>query len=459
MWNSKYNEKIRSGDLILHCVQVRVFQKCEEGMEFSGHGTIKINSVGTIYLEFICTEEKRSPNVFFSERFPKDPLDANQKLFLEVETVEGDIFKASGFSMNLSMSIRQPPSVQHIFLPSIVSAYQVEDKLISNKDEKYLCFEFMEHFNIPANVSNETKSTLEGESHKFNQIDIHMDGYLVTMIKHDKYTQVRVKGVFDVETIKNCLKFYIGFSCGSMPQLGYIIERTGLTVFETLSSVSNSQKLQLSKTPMVSNLSTNTCMSGSYHYDLFKCIVELYQTYPKRFESIVAQWERVWFAGQSNDVILTLTLSVAIEGVLNDVYIPHIKAVRDSDEADKEKAFIKQQLKKTELSVQQRERIINSVSHWNNVTSSHALSYLIKKGLLVKGDKKNWTELRNSCAHPKVIDKTIDEEREEASSVFACLNLFYRLILNTLSYSGWINLHEPQQEVKVVPFKHCKILG
>lgn len=46
-------EQLRTGELVLHCVQVEVFQKMDNGLKMSGHGTIKINSVGTVYLEFI----------------------------------------------------------------------------------------------------------------------------------------------------------------------------------------------------------------------------------------------------------------------------------------------------------------------------------------------------------------------------------------------------------------------
>ena len=58
-------ELLRTGDLVLHCVQVEVFQQMDNGLKMSGHGTIKINSVGTIYMEFICTTSERVPDALF----------------------------------------------------------------------------------------------------------------------------------------------------------------------------------------------------------------------------------------------------------------------------------------------------------------------------------------------------------------------------------------------------------
>lgn len=33
-------EQLRTGDLVLHCVQVEVFQKMDNGLKMLGHGTI-----------------------------------------------------------------------------------------------------------------------------------------------------------------------------------------------------------------------------------------------------------------------------------------------------------------------------------------------------------------------------------------------------------------------------------
>ena len=64
MLSNELIKQIRTGELILHCVEVEIFQKVDNGLKMLGHGTIKINSVGTIYLEFICTHSENVPHAF-----------------------------------------------------------------------------------------------------------------------------------------------------------------------------------------------------------------------------------------------------------------------------------------------------------------------------------------------------------------------------------------------------------
>ncbi|MFA1563085.1 hypothetical protein [Aliivibrio fischeri] len=459
MFVGNKNENIRAGDLVLHCVDVKIFQKITHGIELSGHGIIKTNNVGTLYLEFICTKQNNAPQVFFSERFPNDALDKTQTLYLEATTIDGELFEASSFFMDIDHSLRNLPTVCYIFLPSL-SCTEEPMQGMYDQNCDYLHFEFLERFDLPFNKSNTTESSLGSKTFSWNQADIQMDEYLVTIIHHKDYTTVDVKGVFDINAVRDCLKFYIGFSSGSLPQLGYMTERKkgAHTHTQTLSSVSARRKQQQSSSPMISNLAIKGSMSHDYHYDLFRSITKIYAEKHKRFESIVAQWERVWFATQSNDEILTLTLSVAIEGVLNDVYIPYIKATKDTTEEDAEASFIKKELKKTDLTDQQRSRILGSVAYWKNVTSASAFTYLIDKGLLDKHDKKAWTDLRNNCAHPRLVEKTVEDEKAEIELTVSCLNIFYRLILNTFEYSGYVGHLKYKQQPKVYSFEHRAIL-
>lgn len=313
---------------------------------------------------------------------------------------------------------------------------------------------------MPSNKSNTTEPSLGGKTFRWNQVDIQMDEYLVKMVHFKDYTTANVKGVIDIDAVRECLKFYIGFSSGSLPQIGYITEKKRGEHAHTqkLSSVSESRKRQRSSSPMVSNLAIEGKVAHDYHYDLFRCITRIYATKHKRFESIVAQWERVWFATQSDEKILTLTLSVAIEGILNDVYIPYIKATKDTTEEDTEASSIKKSLKQTDLTEKQRSRILGSVALWKNVTSANAFTHLIANRLFDKEDKKAWTALRNTCAHPRLLEKTVENEKAEIELTVSCLSIFYRLILNTLEYSGYVGHLRYKQQLNIKRFEHRAIL-
>jgi hypothetical protein len=453
----KETEQLRTGDLVLHCVQVEVFQIMDDGLKMSGHGTIKVNNVGTIYMEFICTTSESVPRALFSERLPKDPLNEEQKLYLRAQTISGDVYVSDGFSIQINMNSSYPPVHHNIFLSSINCCSTAEPH--QSKKGNYLYFEFAEHFNIPANKSNSVVSSLGDESHSRNQTVLEMDGYSISMVKKPDYTEVRVTGCFDPEELLPCLKFYIGFSSASMPQFVYMLKRMGEDKQEIISSIANNQKRQRSSSPMVENCADKKYRDSVYHYKLLDNIISLNKKNPRQFESMYSQWERVWYSFQSKNSIMILTLSVAIEGLLNDIYIPAIKVKQNNLELEAEIKKVKQQIKTLELTDDQRNRILGSVSYWKNITAAKALDYLIEQGVITSADKKLWQELRNESAHPKVREDNLAKERLEREKVSSCLNLFHKIVLNTLAFSGPIWVLQAGKEPGCAELIHTEILN
>lgn len=449
-------EQLRTGDFVLHCVHVEVFQKMDDGVKMSGHGTIKINSVGTIYMEFICTTSENVPLALFNERLPKDPLNDEHKLYLRTQTIDGDVYESDGFFIQINMNSSYPPAHHYIFLSSINSSSIAEPH--EPAEDNYLYFEFAEHFNIPANKSNSVVSSLGGESHSWNQTVLEMDGYSISMVKKPSYTEVRVTGCFEPEELLSCLKFYIGFSSASMPQFVYMLKRSGEDKQEVISSIANNQKRQRSSSPMIASVGNEKYSDSVYHYNFLKNIISLYKNNPKQFESVHSQWERVWYSFQSKNSIMILTLSVAIEGLLNDIYIPAIKIKKDNSELEAEIKKVKQQVKTLELTDDQRSRILGSVSYWKNITAAKALDYLIEQHVITSSDKKLWQEIRNESAHPKIREDNLAKERLEREKVSSCLNLFHKLVLNTLAFSGPIDAIQAGKEPDCVELLHIKIL-
>jgi len=54
--NQQILEAIRKSELKIHCLSIRIWQEMEDGIKLSGHGTIQQNKLGTLYIEFVCTE-------------------------------------------------------------------------------------------------------------------------------------------------------------------------------------------------------------------------------------------------------------------------------------------------------------------------------------------------------------------------------------------------------------------
>lgn len=449
-------ELLRTGEFVLHCVHVEVFQTIDDGVRMQGHGTIKINQVGTVYMEFVSVSCENAPRNLFSESLPNDPLDEAQTMYLKARTIDGSIYESKEFSVNISRQSKNSPTLHYLFLSSITSHSKIEQQ--GPGGPQYLYFEFAENFKIPANKLNSDVSSSGAESLRWDETIIEMDRYSVAMVKKSTHIDVRVKGTFDIEEVRTCLRFYIGFSGASMPQIVFMSEVNGLDKTETICSVVNANKNQRSASPMVEHASNAEYRDGEYHYNVFKSITHLYRNYPKRFESLYSQWERVWHSFQSQNSITALVLSVAIEGLLNDIYIPEIIKTQDRSQLESEIEKVKARLKLLDLSKADLDRLMSSVSHWKNVTPSKALDHLISHGILTKEDKSLWTSLRNSSAHPKVTEGNLAKEKHEHEKVLSCLNLFHKLMLNTLSYSGPIALFRIGQEPELVELLHKKIL-
>lgn len=210
---------------------------------------------------------------------------------------------------------------------------------------------------------------------------------------------------------------------------------------------------------MVDGFADDKYKNYAYHYALLENMDSLYRKNPKRFESIYSQWERVWYSFQSKNSIMFLTLSVAIEGLLNDIYIPTIKSRDENIEMNTEIDEIKTQIKSLELTSEQRNRLLGSVSYWKSITAAKALNYLVEHKIITIDDKKLWQELRNESAHPKVRENDLAKERLELEQVLSCLNLFHKLILNTLTFSGPIIIFQGDRKFTCEELIHTDILS
>lgn len=174
--------------------------------------------------------------------------------------------------------------------------------------------------------------------------------------------------------------------------------------------------------------------------------MKLHKEHINFFNCIYSQWERTWHGFNSTGDISELVLTVAIEGILNDVYIPTFKQTRVDNELEKAVSLIKKQLDALELNKEHLSRLKMSVSYWKNITAAKSLDILISENVINKNDKKIWNEIRNASAHPKNKELNNIEEQLKREKVLICLNLFHKLVLNVVGYTGPVSLfsdHNP----------------
>lgn len=422
---------VRDGSLTIHCISVVIEQKKEGGIRLAGHGIIRINSVGTLYLEFVCLETDNIPVNMWGNHFPDDPFAADQKLFLSAVTVTNDKLSACEFSLRIGLFDR-PPFITYAFFSSITFT---EEGKQNNEFPDFLYFEMNEKVAIPKNKVNTEKSSLGSESYKTNQTVLEWNDIDLSVVNYDDHVSVSAKGKFDADQLLESLIFYIGFTAGSMPQPYIVSKRSGLIKELSVRSVLNSSRTKSIPAAVCDRAVIDDVLQDENHFKLLRLIVKLKVERPKYFESIYAQWKRVWYGYHASREIRNLTLGVAVEGVLNDIYIPKFQEVVD-DEFEAKKKEIIEKVEKLEIDQSHIDVISKSVSGWGNIHAGAALKLLEQKGIVSRDEIKAHSKIRNSSAHPKSIEETVPRLIREHKHVGMCFNLLYGLMLNVLNYEG-----------------------
>ncbi|WP_407732144.1 hypothetical protein ACJJVG_04560 [Pseudocitrobacter faecalis] len=437
--NRKTLDLILNSEFELHCLSVKIWQSILDGIELSGHGIIKQNKYGVLYLELVCTNIQCSLRNNLVRRFPGDRLDQSEKLFAEFTALDGTVLTSEGFSVEINAFSRHSPHVFYIQLPFITF---VEDRL-SDSRKNYLYYEFAESLHIPANVSNSrTSSSTKSESYCWNETLIELDSLKIRVNDEEEYRSVRVHGNFEPNDLYECINFYIGFSGGVLPQ-PYVVEKhIDDKIISTIKSINNQNTHKKSSNPIPDRviIGTGTKSEIEHSYELFKKIYYLHKEKRDYFNSIYSQWVQVWHGFQTKNSITELVISVAIEGVLNDIYIPVFRRTKTDLSLISDIEEIKGLIKNLEISKEHKQRLIGSVSYWKNVTASKALDILISEGVISHSDKRIWSDIRNEAAHPQVKDLDFSQQQAKRDKILQCLNLFHKLMLNVMGYSGPVNI-------------------
>lgn len=288
---------------------------------------------------------------------------------------------------------------------------------------------------IPKNKINIEKSSLGSESHKTNQTVLAWDDIDLSVVNYDDYVSVTAKGKFNAECLLESLIFYVGFTAGSMPQPYIVSRRSGLKKELSIHSVLNSARTKLVPAVVCDRTIIDGFLPDENHFQLLRLIVKLKLERPKYFESIYAQWKRVWYGYHASREIRNLTLGVAVEGMLNDIYIPKFQEVVDGEFEAKKKEII-EKVEKLEIDQSHIDIISKSVSGWGNIHAGAALKILEQKGIVSRDEIKAHSKIRNSSAHPKSVEETVPRLIREHKHVGMCFNLLYGLMLNVLNYEG-----------------------
>lgn len=429
-----FSQDVRSGEMVIDFVSIEILQSAANGINLEGHGLLKIDDNGVLACEFVCVKAKNIVLEQFSASYPADYEDPDQTLNFKAVDLQGRTWLAKHFSLHLNMLRNTTPFKCSFFLSEIVHQHK---QSIPVHSENHLWFECLEFSRVPKNKTNTIKDSLAGESFNKNQTDFDLGEFKVSIVDNIGFTTVHAAGKLDVNNLYAALKFYIGFTGGTMPNAYVLTTRTGEDVSHHIRSINKKINMTVIPHPIGERLMLGEDVwNDPYHHELLINILFVQDKFPVFFNSTVTQWKRVWQGYNAELSITSLALTVSIEGLLIDLFIPKLEEERRNEEFEKKKEEIIEMLGQLELLPQHLESIVKSVQGWGNIHANAALTILAEKGLITKKEVKAWKDLRHSSAHPRFSEATVEREMKERKRLLQCLNLYYKLNLNIYGYEG-----------------------
>ncbi|WP_394245256.1 hypothetical protein [Halopseudomonas laoshanensis] len=445
----KLCKSIRELTLQIDCTEMEITQECS-GLKISGYGTIKINKSGCLYFELIFTSTSNTsrPSGFF-KTIPADTNDPAQKLKLTARDILGIQYTTEGFS------IRTPPFSWNVpnKIASTIQNLKFTPKHFPDTASKRTYFEFTESFKPPCNESTETKTaTSEGVS--WNRLTIKEGDIEAKFLIQKKYNSAYLKSSLSAEEAIECVRLYAGLSDGVFIQPYIWTQNDNGEETATINSINNTYTHFQYSNPIPSNLAIAGKVAIEHHCRLLIELILLRISSPDRFNSLYNNWTKVWHAGRSTNVVASLGLTTAIEGLLNDIYIKPIKVNYQNQKIKTtiiEASSIIKELDGLESAT--RDYILNSLPYMANITPKKALDVLESISFLPENARKTWTKLRNYCAHPKTrIEEDPSFDSKTRSDFSSCIDTLHLLILGAIGHQGYVIMfNTPDRKIVEIP--------
>lgn len=251
---------------------------------------------------------------------------------------------------------------------------------------------------------------------------------------------------FEFRKLDNCLIIYANSAPDCLKEDTYIkiLEAlsiiTGLIIHPVV--VKNTQQdhavLKIkSITNSYSNKKLPTPFKHSTPGDLqsFSCFFEKYMAaidFP--FSDLFGFWHKVNRAWQVSIVNSSLSMGVAIEGIIRTYFgklgLPDKEITLQADEA---------KLKINDLDIGERikERLLSSIGELlKNTSPKGALRQMSQDGLLGEEMVAEWPKLRNKSVHPDKLNEDPRALQKYIDQIYTCIALFYRLLFIIIKYDG-----------------------
>ena len=145
-------------------------------------------------------------------------------------------------------------------------------------------------------------------------------------------------------------------------------------------------------------------------------------------------WHKVNRAWQANIQNSSLSLGVAIEGIIRTYFgelgLPDDEITQQADEA-------KQKLNDIDIGKRIKDRLLGSIGGLlKNTSPKGALYQMAQDGLISKEMADEWLKLRNKSVHPDKLNEDPRAFQKYIDQIYTSIALFYRLFFIIIQYDG-----------------------
>ncbi|HGM5860425.1 hypothetical protein I5R11_17635 [Serratia marcescens] len=180
--------------------------------------------------------------------------------------------------------------------------------------------------------------------------------------------------------------------------------------------------------------------TGPYQFDDFSGFIRCYVNFfSGKNDNFFNYWWKIYKSWAGSIENSALSLTVSIEGVLNEYFKSYMVTEEDFiDEAKKTKIIIEDLL----IDERIKSRLVQNLNGAGRGTPKNALYKLVTKGVISKDLADCWVKLRSKSAHAVEINGNAREQY--IYDYMKCLELFYKLLFEVVGYKGkYISFSQP----------------
>jgi hypothetical protein len=437
--DSTTKKRIRLGEYERPIVDFVISQREKINFKIQGHGVLKMNKVGTIYLDLVCTICEGFERKYRDSYFPQFENGSINSLEMRGTLLGGQKIRASDFGFETGMFWEHTHNLLCIFLDKI-TIERVDSSPLIKSPSLYL--EVPHKLSIPKNKRNDYSLANGTKGSIWNEAKFHCNKAEVNIVMNEKYSAITIKGEFSQDRIIDSLFMYIGLTCGLYFQPFYSFygdENHSYYVIYSINKKINSIRSVQSIPEVVSG---GRSSNNEENYSLLSIIYNLMTEEPDAFETIYLHWQR--FHETHNADILTqlIVITTAIEALINIIYKPKLasKVIKHDLGFDNKKKDIIKQLSTLDIAEEHLDILQGNVNNWGEkFTVKSGLNFFVKHEFIRKKQMKSWEKLRNTVVHlNNKRSHKWDEQQflKDHTLMVDCYDIFFTLILDSLGYEG-----------------------